>query len=549
MPHIEDMPPLEGFDEPSENISNLYTGKNVKKHWMLPRGKRKIENHVIFNALKNIKKDIAGKRSTLELEHRLRDHNTEELVMDPVKDNKTGKIINHRKIETNSGATRTLSAEWVAFGVLYRDEKRRIYISLAGQDILKLNPNRVKDAEEIDKIITHLLCRIQFKSQYFYSNKVRLDRKIVLKPICFLIKLLKDKRLSFYLTKEEMYIPYLKAKTLDDYEEIIKLILKFRKIKNLRDVIGSVEETIKNQSFYQVLKSRGILIKSKKGFILNNKFPHMGIIEGYIQKYTKDPEIITTEKQQGEWKTKKAVSRGCDVALLKNKLRNYAKDSATIPDLKEKIKNVPAEVKSKMEAILGNPEVVAELELVFNHELESDFLNPKKNLEAEFKLMSLSKDRLKFETFHTGKMRNRIIRGCHSDNFIVFREQGCCGIVDSKVNQEGTYKLPILDSRAMEGYIKTYYDIINQLNEKYPEIKLPKDLKLTYACFVSSGFYSNIEKNLSTLKEVSGIPVSAITISDYIRIVDIKPEITADHFLHVMSKGGLITPKDFKIII
>lgn len=120
----------------------------------------------------------------------------------------------------------------------------------------------------------------------------------------------------------------------------------------------------------------------------------------------------------------------------------------------------------------------------------------------------------------------------------IFENQECCGIVDTKVKKNRYYNIPARDHRYMGICIVSYLDLLNQLN-------LPH-LKLSYVCFVSSGF-SNISGNLSLLTKETGIPISAVAIIDLINIS--KMAISARHFLHVMSKGGIITSDSFKEIV
>lgn len=516
---------LKGFDE-----TNTYAGKS---HWMFPRAQRAIPNQLIYDTLKGLKEIEGENSSDREVQHRVRDLWTKELVMSNPEDSETKEVISHRDIKTNSGATRTIFSEYIALGLIHRVNKR-LYLTQAGRDILNLNYKKKSENKKIDVIMTHLLCRTQFNSDYFYTSDVKLDKEIKVKPFCFLIMLMMELPV---LTKEEMYIPYYKAKKVGDYKRVVKLIKKFRKIKDLPKVLGhSVQSTIKNQCFPQILKSRGIIKKAHLGFSINENFPHLDLIKKYIDEYTEELPFITA-RQHGEWRKEVTVSHTFDDEKLEKEIQECAKGCSTITELYERFNNYKPSVKRRMRSLVKkNPDKFIS---IIDGELLSDYMRPKKGEKNEHKLVGLFNCRLGIETVHTGRKKNKKDRGNHSDVFNIFRKQNRCGIIDSKVHHELSYSLPINAHRAMEVYTDSYTDLLDQF-------QLP-DLKLAYVCFVSSGFSDNIEKNLIALTEATGIPVSAIPIQDLIELE--KEDIQTEHFLHVMSKGGLITRKNFKPIV
>lgn len=516
------------------------------KHWHLGRQQRIIPNKHIYYTLKSFEKYLKGKKCILLIEEKIREYLIKKAVMRQPKVNKTKKNITHGQIKTKPGTIRTLISQYIYLGLHYRDREKCLHFTQAGEKILSLKYERkgkkIKgDEKKIDKIITHMLCRLQFNSEHYHSVGMSLDIK--LKPICFLIKLLQEKDLSFYLTKEEMYIPYLKAKTIDDYDKIVEDIRRFREIKDLPYILGQkITDTIRNQSFPQLLVDRGILKKDNQRYSLNENYSCIILLKKLVKRYKKDKKYISVE-EHGKWG--KEISGKFDEGL-KNELKIIIKNCSTIPQLEETIKGQPRE--REMKSILkSNPELISELK--FEHELISDFLKTEKGDIVEHKVKHFSQDILKIQTYHTGRIKNGKIRGNHSDNLNVFKEQGCCGIIDTKVNSERCYALTGNDHRNMKGYIETYKDLLSQLDKRYPRKDL-KNLKLSYAGFISSGFSKVIEKNLLKLKKETGVSIFAITISDYIALAPLLEEkkIPIKHFLHVMSKGGIITLNSFNKI-
>jgi len=509
-------------------------------HWHIGRQQRIMPNKHVYYTLKSIEKYLEGKKSNSEREGKIRDYLIDKGVMKQPKVNK--KNVKHREIESKPGTVRTLISQYNYVGLLFR-EKRKVFFTQAGKRILSLKYERKgtiikKDKEDIEKIMTHLLCRLQFNSEHYHS--VGMDKNIKLKPVLFIVKLLQDKNIS-YLTEREFYILYYKAKTIDDYDKIVEDILWFREIKDIHHVLGhGVTDTIRNQSFPLLLVDRGILKFDNYRYSLNEKNPYITILEKYVKRYKKDKGHLSTQ-EHGKWGN---IVGGKYDEGLKNELKIIIKNCSTIHQLEEAIKEQPHEPEMKG-FLKEDPDLVSELK--FEHELISDFLEPEKDLLVEKKIMHFSQDILKIETYHTGTIKNTIIRGGHSDNLNIFREEKCCGIMDTKVNHKRSYTLPGSDHRNMKGYIETFRDLLNQLGGRFPEKNIPTDITLFYAGFISSGFSKSIEKNLLKLEKEAGMPVFAMTISTYISLAKLIEEksLAPKRFLHVMSQGGLITLKNF----
>ena len=249
-------------------FSKIYS--DGKAHWMLPRAYRSMTNYGTVEGLKSFEKYLVNNRRTPEIALKIRDYLEDKGVMLEPIDRKTKKIISHRDIKSNPGTIRTLIAQFKALGFLYEDRKKIYHFTEVAQEILSLNYDCSKksDNKKIDIIMTNLICRINFNSEYFHGSQVRISWKFRLKPVLFILKILKSKRLSFYLEPPEMYILYFKAMVIEDYDMIVNTILEFRKIPDLPRLLGltmkeyrEIRKKFKDLSYIQLLISRKILKK------------------------------------------------------------------------------------------------------------------------------------------------------------------------------------------------------------------------------------------------------------------------------------------------
>jgi hypothetical protein len=505
--------------------------KNIKDYWTFPRAHRKIPNKTIRSVIEIFALELIGKKNSPVLEDRLRELLTKERAMLPAIDRKTGeKIIQSKK---KFGTIRTIISEYIVIGLIHRNEKGIICFTLAGEEIYKcLNRSEEVINRTINKTIDRLLLKVQFANEYFLSPRVRMSPKIIIKPFLFLLKLLRDDRINF-LTREEFCIPYVIAKSIEDYENVVEKIIKHRNGTSLEDAIGvPFLDTVPNQCFHTILESRRLIEKKENKFIINNE--QLDFIDKELKSY-KDSTRIVTIKEHGD--LHRGVKRVNDeedalqyLTLLEPKYPSMAPYEELIKrDYLKGQQNILLPVLRKNFSKIGSgygPYV----EDIFNH--------PEKNIEAEIETLKIFEQNLNFESKRTSKIKNDEIRGNHSDVLNIFEQENKCGIIDSKTNKERNYTLPIGDHRAMVGYITSYRTLLTSLG-------ITKSLELAYACFVTSGFKKTIINALEQLKKEAGgiVPIVAISIYDLLCISEMKPD--PKKFIEIMSKGGIITRADF----
>ena len=136
----------------------------------------------------------------------------------------------------NSGGFRTYLAQLACLGLYIKHKDGTYTLTNAGEAVQRMNnPLRV--------LRTQLL-RLQFPSVYGLGPNVRIDPRMRVKPFCFLIRLLQDSRLGGFLNEKEFAIPVLYAQSMTDHGACVEKILKLRSFKeDLSRVVLDPQDT------------------------------------------------------------------------------------------------------------------------------------------------------------------------------------------------------------------------------------------------------------------------------------------------------------------
>ena len=81
------------------------------------------------------------------------------------------------------------------------------------------------------EVLKHQILKYQFPSSFSLSRGVQVSQRFKIRPFRFLLRLLSDSRLGYYLTEEEIAkIVITEAETEKDecYERIVNRLLQFR---------------------------------------------------------------------------------------------------------------------------------------------------------------------------------------------------------------------------------------------------------------------------------------------------------------------------------
>ena len=182
-------------------------------YWWVTRPKRKLNSvpEVLFTFTNlSLEEEWYGQREThLSLEEALEE---------------TGlKRLGDRRDQTGGGG-RTYAAWLKSLGLIFNQEStNKIQLTLAGEALL--------GGEPPVEIIKNQILKYQFPSSYSLSKGVDVSLRFKVRPFRFLLKILIEKRLNYYLTEEEIakiVIIEAENETEKCYNYIVNRIIEFR---------------------------------------------------------------------------------------------------------------------------------------------------------------------------------------------------------------------------------------------------------------------------------------------------------------------------------
>lgn len=182
-------------------------------YWWVTRPKRKLNSvpEVLFTFTKiSLEEEWYGQREThLSLEEALEE---------------TGlKRLGDRRDQTGGGG-RTYAAWLKSLGLIFNQEStNKIQLTLAGEALLAGEPPV--------EIIKNQILKYQFPSSYTLSKGVDVSSRFKIRPFRFLLRILTEKRLYYYLTEEEIakiVIIEAENETEKCYNYIVNRIIEYR---------------------------------------------------------------------------------------------------------------------------------------------------------------------------------------------------------------------------------------------------------------------------------------------------------------------------------
>ena len=204
-----------------KNISYIFINiKNFKlqvkkmiNYWWVTRPKRKLNSvpEILTTfAEVSLDEEWQGKRKThLSLEEALEESGL--------------KRVGDRRDQTGGGG-RTYKAWIESLGLIFTQESTgQIKLTLAGEAIM--------DGEPPVEILKHQVLKYQFPSSFSMKQGVNVSPRFKIRPFRFLLRLLNDDRLEYYLTEEEIakiIIVEAEKETEDCYNYIVQRIIEFR---------------------------------------------------------------------------------------------------------------------------------------------------------------------------------------------------------------------------------------------------------------------------------------------------------------------------------
>lgn len=193
----------------------------MRKVWFITRPERDPKFHV--DALRTLR--IATQNFTVKWHGNRKAHQDYEkiLAIDGLK---------RDNISHDGSGGRTWAAMLRTFGYVYLNSEGYLILTKVGEKIL--------DSENIRENISKQILTLQIPNAYFLSGGFRpkFEDGFSIRPARFLIRLVNQSSLDYYVTKEEITFFVLTAKKDNELQNITKSILDFRKMpKSEKDKI------------------------------------------------------------------------------------------------------------------------------------------------------------------------------------------------------------------------------------------------------------------------------------------------------------------------
>ena len=428
--------------------------------------------------------------------------------------------------DKQSGGSRTYIAQLALLGLIFKDDQKFYYPTLAGLDML--------DATEIVKTLQYQLLKLQYPSSYTLSRGSSIDAKFEIRPFAFLLRLAADPEIDG-LSDEDICIPIIFGENDNSFERCRRLILESR-LNGLKSVIpNSVElqqtsnrtndhsellDSLKSDvanTFSNYLDSTGLAVR--RYVESNNRiFPHPDIIE-LLAEVDSKPLIKFSGQSANQADRQFGNRRGS----FKDTRRDFKPQVPVLDSISGFIFNrflsevgLPAtqtEIKAFADKLakefkVANTDVLDALSPILNNHdyssgarlLDLSRGGHKTDLEFEKTVTKIFELDFGYDAKWTGTTQDQD-SGRYMDIFVVDTGRNRCGIIDTKSKSNGPYNLPYPDrAKACDRYIDAARDLYGG-----------RILDLSFVCYVSHQIASGAEKLALQIYEKKNVPVALIS--------------------------------------
>ncbi len=500
-------------------------------YWWVTRPKRKL------NSVPEVLAGIAE----VSLDNEWQGQRSTHLSVEEALEKAGLKRIGERRDQTGGGA-RTYLAWLRSLGLIFTQQSsKQTKLTLAGEALL--------NGEPPVEILTNQVLKYQFPSAFSVGRGVQVSTRFKIHPFVFLLRLLADSRIE-YLTQEEIAkIVITEAESDKDvcFEYIVKRLCDFR----------SFGDSILEEDFFEKYASGKKSINSQGDFShledTANTFINWLEYTQLALRTNKQLRIVESKREQVDkilkqphpfvdrWDEEEFFQRKFGVDPHHNKdTRNLTNTKTITPQMIAEQKIVSSYLQLAAEKPISR---VAEdvIEYVasssgFNENIVEDTLRKKfpygsigsfmtKYYEMAFKgrdeatefekaTVELFESAFGFETRHVGPI------GLTPDVLLISEKSGYSAIIDNKAYSEYSINNDH-HNRMVQNYI---YNI-----ERY----YPNGRPLAFFSYIAGGFGKNIDGQLKSIVEETGVHGSAIDVHNVIELVKRNKE---KHYNHVQLK-------------
>ena len=433
-----------------------------------------------------------------------------------------------RRDQTGGGA-RTYKA-WVAsLGLIFTQEStKQIKLTLAGKTIMA--------GDSPVEILKNQVLKYQYPSSFSQSRGVQVSSRFKIRPFRFLLRLLSESRLGFYLTEEEIAkIVITEAENEKDecYTSVVDRILQFRsygdnclpddfferykssKSEGSKDhpfrCLTDIANTLVNWIEYTQLAKRN---EEKQLVILNDKQEEVQSILSVTPPFIDRPD--QHEYYQRKFgidpKHNKDTRNLTDTKTITHKIiaEQKIKQAFITESLKAPIGKITTAIIDKITDITGIDARLVEETLLklyphgaigsfMSDYFEMAFRGRDDAIQFELATVELFKTAFDFRAEHVGPI------GLTPDVLVLADQEGFIGIIDNKAYSKYTISNDHRN-RMVHNYIRTYSQ-----GQQYP---------LAFFSYISGGFGNTINPQIKSIVDETNVHGSAISVSNVIKLVE-----------------------------
>lgn len=457
--------------------------------------------------------------------------------------------------DQRAGGARTYIAWLKSLGLLFEQEStKELKLTLAGEAII--------NGEAPVEILKAQVIKYQFPSSFAIASKV--SDRFRIHPFWFLLKLLRDSRLEYYLTQEEIGKIFIEEADSDSdkcYNRIVSRIIEYRNsgdsclADDFFELYSSARSANSNTGFTSFLDCANTIINwldytqliyrdSGKIKVLDEKEEEVDRIiaqrlpfidrpeeEEYFQrkygidiKHNKDTRNLTDSRTITPAIIAEKRIKNAFIALSVNqpiyKITN---------DIIAQISNSTGIKDSTVEDTLLRVYPNGAIGSFMTNYFQMAFKGRDEATDFEKATAEIFRNIFNFTAYHVGPI------GLTPDVEIVDDGAGYQGIIDNKAYHSYSISNDH-HNRMVHNYIRGI--------ESYRRSEQP----LAFFSYIAGGFGKNISTQLEAITAETGIKGSALSVSNFIKMIERQQAqpYTADQIRAIFSKGRQINISDIQ---
>ena len=438
------------------------------------------------------------------------------------------KRVGDRRDQTGGGA-RTYKAWLASLGLIFTQESTgRIKLTLAGEAIM--------NGDSPVSVLTNQILKYQFPSAFSVSRGVQVASRFKIRPFKFLLKLLDDSRIISLSEDEIAKIIVTEAENESDkcYEYVVNRILQFREsgdkcleddfllkyqsskgginldhpYSHLTDLANTLVNWLEYTQFIKRENGRIYLLEERRKQVRDILCEETPFIdrpndqEYFQRKYGIDPKHRKDSRDLNQ-----SITITPKIIAIQKVTQAYIAESLNRPitsvtkELVETIVESTGIDFSTVEQILIEKYPHGSVGAFMTKYFEMAFKGRDEATEFEKATAELFKDVFGFQTKHVGPI------GLTPDVLLASRSDLYQAIIDNKA-----YSSYSINNDHHNRMVHNYLSNVDRYSTY--------DYPMAFFSYIAGGFGTNIDRQLQQIHAETGVPGSAVSVSNIIKMVE-----------------------------